>query len=79
MIIYSFLIQLLMMEPSIRTRKLTTERFESFGRANPNNSRAARYSLLVAISGLTGKNGVSSSYNKKYLIYKLLFDFSDSL
>ena len=34
---------------------------------NPDNSRDARYSLLVAISGLTGKNGIYSPYIQKRL------------
>ena len=52
--------------------------FESFGRANPNNSRSARYSLLVAIPGLTEKNVIFSPYSQKDPIYRVLFDFSNS-
>ena len=52
--------------------------FDSFGRAKPNNSRAARYSLLVAISGLTGKTEFLFPIAKKDLIYGVLLGFFNS-
>ena len=45
---------------------------------HPDNSRAARYALLVAVSGLTGKIRISSHYIQKRLHYKVLINFSNS-
>ena len=53
---------------------------------HPDNSRAARYSLLDSlldsllgvISGPTGKIRISSHYNKKGLDYDVLSSFSNS-
>ena len=42
----------------------------------PDISRAARYSLLTADSGLTGKKQISDRYGKNIINYKLLLDYS---